>query len=80
MQSLGEVPLQILTLFRVGWPPTPQVFCWFTKNAQTHCFLTSCLQCFTVLKSAVIYTFLGIKSVQNTGSSSVFNALTSQNP
>ena len=49
----------------------------YTKIVQKHCFL----QCFYIfsVKNAVIYTFFGLKSVQNTCFCSVFNALASKN-
>ena len=54
------------------WPPQTYI----QKILQKHC----CLQCFNnVFRRTVIYTFFGIKSVQNTGFCSVFNALASKN-
>ena len=56
------------------WPTQTYI----QKIVQKHCFL----QCFYIfsVKNAVIYTFFGLKSVQNTGFCSVFNALASKNP
>ena len=55
------------------WPTQTYI----QKIIQKHCFF----QCFYIfsVKNAVIYTFFGLKSVQNTGSCSVFNALASKN-
>ena len=55
------------------WPTQTYI----QKIVQKHCFL----QCFYIfsVKNAVIYTFFGLKSVQNTGFCSVFNALASKN-
>ena len=49
----------------------------YTKNPSKTLFV----QCFYIfsVKNAVIYTLFGIKSVQNTGFCSVFNALASKN-
>ena len=65
----------IFTRLCVGWPATPQVFlvhqkCYFFFNVFTMFYC----------KHALIYTFWGVKSVQNTGFYSVFSALTSENP
>ena len=55
------------------WPTQTYI----QKIVQKHCFL----QCFYIfsVKNAVIYTFFGLKSVQNTGFCRVFNALASKN-
>ena len=55
------------------WPTQTYI----QKIVQKHCFL-QCFYMFSV-KNAVIYTFFGLKSVQNTGFCSVFNALASKN-
>ena len=55
------------------WPTQTYI----QKIVQIHCFF----QCFFIfsVKNAVIYTFFGLKSVQNIGFCSVFNALASKN-
>ena len=55
------------------WPTQTYI----QKILQKHC----CFQCFYMfpVKNAVIYTCFGLKSVQNTGFCSVFNALASKN-
>ena len=55
------------------WPTQTYI----QKILQKHCFF----QCFYIfsVKNVVIYTFFGLKSVQNTGFCSVFNALASKN-
>ena len=50
------------------WPTQTYI----QKIVQKHCYIFS-------VKNAVIYTFFGLKSVQNTGFCSVFNALASKN-
>ena len=55
------------------WPTQTYI----QKILQKHCFF-QCVYIFSV-KNAVIYTFFGLKSVQNTGFCSVFNALASKN-
>ena len=49
----------------------------YTKNP-SKTFFSQCFYIFSV-KNAVIYTFFGLKSVQNSGFCSVFNALASKN-
>ena len=52
----------------------------YTKNpSKTLCFFFYSVFTMFSVKHTVIYTFFGIKSVQNTGFCSVFNALASQN-
>ena len=50
----------------------------YTQNPSKPLFFVQCFYMFSV-KNAVIYTFFGLKSVQNTGFCSVFNALASKN-
>ena len=55
------------------WPTQTYI----QKSFKKHCFFHS-FYIFSV-KNIVIYTFFGLKSVQNTGFCSVFNALASKN-
>ena len=68
---------------RFAWEGRPhRRFFWPTqtyiqKILQKHYFFS--VFTFFSVKNAVIYTFFGLKSVQNTGFCSVFNALASKN-
>ena len=62
-----------------GGPPTPQVF-WFSpcKDIEHASKKNCCVFWLFSFNTHVIYTFLGIKSVQNTGSYSVVSIFSSK--
>ena len=62
------------SMFQCCWPTQTYIH----KILQKHCFFYSVFTMFSV-KNTVINTFFDIKSVQNIGFCSVFNALASKN-
>ena len=65
------------SMFQCRWPT--QTYIMYTTNSSKTLFFVSVFAMFSV-KNIVVYTFFGIKSVQNTVFCSVFNALASKNP
>ena len=64
------------SMFQCIWPTQTYIH----KILQKHCFFLKHIFTMFSVKNTVIYTFFGIKSVQNTGFCSVFNDLASKNP
>ena len=61
------------SMFQCRWPTQTHIH----KILQKHCFFN--VFTFCSVKNTVSYTFFGIKSVQNIGFCSVFNALAAKN-